>query len=273
VAADASGNVYVTGVSGNGTDWDYRTICYDSDGSIGWNKVYDSGNNDYGFGVAVDPSYYVYVTGYSNNGTDNDYRTICYDSDGSLQWNKVYDSGDNDVGYGVAVDRFFVYVTGYSNNGTDNDYRTIRYDKEGNVGWNKVYDSGDVDYALGVAVDPSYYIYVTGYSNNGTDNDFRTIKYEQDDIPAVEEIPTVSSLTLEIVGNLSATPALNYSLPAGMQGRLTFYSVDGRAVETFALNSSQSTFTWNANKVSAGVYFARLVAGNESVTVKAILAK
>ncbi len=111
------------------------------------------------------------------------------------------------------------------------------------------------------------------WNNSDGDNEIYHARSDGPLFAGVEETPTVSSLTLEIVGNLSATPALNYSLPAGMQGRLTFYSVDGRAVETFALNSSQSTFTWNANKVSAGVYFARLVAGNESVTVKAILAR
>jgi len=269
---DALGNVYVTGYSHNGTDNDFRTIKYDSEGNILWNKVYDSGDSDAARGVAVDALGNVYVTGYSDNGTDYDFRAIKYDSEGNILWNKVYDSGDIDVAYGVAVDALGnVYVTGRSI-GTDYDFRTIKYDSEGNILWNKVYDSGDDDDARGVAVDALGNVYVTGYSDNGTDYDFRTIKYEQH--TSVAEQPSVDfPLVLEVVDNLSSTPILHYAIPTGTQASLTFYSVDGRAVETFALNSSQSTFTWNANKVSAGVYFARLVAGNESVTVKAILAR
>ena len=274
VAVDAAGNVYVTGYTNNGSNNDYLTIKYDTDGNFQWSDARNENYNDEAYRIAVDADANLYVTGRSwNSGGDYDFFTVKYDTDGNFQWKKRYGASEHEAAYGVAVDEYFVYVTGYRDNGVDVDFLTVRYDKEGTFSWEKDFNSGDDDMARGIAVDGSHYLYVTGLYNDGSDYDFRTIKYEQDDIPAVAEIPTVSSLTLEIVGNLSATPTLNYSLPADMQGRLTFYSVDGRAVETFALNSSQSTFTWNANKVSAGVYFARLVAGNESVTVKAILAR
>ncbi|MQY71109.1 hypothetical protein GH141_04165 [bacterium] len=274
VAVDAVGNVYVTGYTNNGINNDYLTIKYDTDGNFQWSDARDENYNDEAYRIAVDADANLYVTGRSgNSGGDYDYFTIKYDTDGNFQWKKRYGGSEYEAAYGVAVDEYFVYVTGGRDNGVDVDFLTVRYDKEGTFSWEKDFDSGDDDMARGIAVDGSHYLYVTGLYNDGSDYDFRTIKYEQDDIPAVAEIPTVSSLTLEIVGNLSATPTLNYSLPADMQGRLTFYSVDGRAVETFALNSSQSTFTWNANKVSAGVYFARLVIAHQSVTVKTILAR
>jgi len=279
VAVDAAGNVYVTGLTNNGSNNDYLTIKYDTDGNFQWSDARNENYNDEAYRIAVDADANLYVTGRSwNSGGDYDFFTVKYDTDGNFQWKKRYGASEHEGAYGVAVDEYFVYVTGYRDNGVDVDFLTVRYDKEGTFSWEKDFDSGDDEMARGIAVDGSHYLYVTGFYYDGSDYDFRTIKYEQDDIPAVAEIPTVSSLTLEIVGNLSATPTLNYSLPAGMQGRLTFYSVDGRAVRTFSVNSSHPTLTWDGHDaagkaVPAGVYFVKLVVDNESVTVKAILAR
>ncbi len=136
--------------------------------------------------------------------------------------------------------------------------------------WNKVYDSGNADVAWGVAVDGEANVYVTGSSHNGTDWDYLILKYEQHTAIA-EQPPTNSPLILEVVENLSATPTLSYTLPAGMTGTLTFYSADGRAIESHSLNPSQSSFTWPADEIPAGVYFAELTVGNYAQTVKAIL--
>jgi len=78
IAVDGSGNVYITGYSYNGTNDDYRTIKYDTNGNIIWNKTYNSGYGDGSYGIAVDASGNVYVTSYSYNGTNSDFRTIKY---------------------------------------------------------------------------------------------------------------------------------------------------------------------------------------------------
>jgi len=177
IAVDVLGNVYVTGRSFNGTNYDFRTIKYDANGNILWNKTYAIGPYNLATGIAVDGSGSVYVTGWSGNGTNSDFRTIKYDTDGNIVWNKAYDSGKEDMGYGITVDGSgSVYVTGWSAN-MNADYRTIKYDASGNVVWNKTYDGGDQDLAYSIAIDGSGNVCVTGGSSNGSTIDYRTIKY------------------------------------------------------------------------------------------------
>jgi len=80
---DGAGNVYVTGGSeGSGTQDDYATVKYDSNGNQQWAARYNGppGNaNDGANALAVDGSGNVYVTGYSyGSGTGYDYATIKY---------------------------------------------------------------------------------------------------------------------------------------------------------------------------------------------------
>jgi uncharacterized delta-60 repeat protein len=84
IAVDASGTIYVTGMSeGSGTDLDYGTIMYSTDGKQLWIKRYNGAynGNDSARAIAVDGSGNVYVTGSSKgSGKDwsGDYATIKY---------------------------------------------------------------------------------------------------------------------------------------------------------------------------------------------------
>lgn len=190
VATDSNDNVIVTGGSydAGGTDTnDYYTIKYDPNGTELWHAIYDSGYNDWAYGVAVDSNDNIIVTGVSQpSGADHDYFTIKYDPHGNILWTKSYDRGYGyeDEAYGVAVDsNDNVIVTGYSEDAAgDYDYCTIKYDQYGSVvaGWPQVYDGGYEDAATGVAVDSDDNVIVTGYSEDaGGDYDYYTIKYDQ----------------------------------------------------------------------------------------------
>ncbi|NYT13695.1 MAG: hypothetical protein GKC01_04195, partial [Candidatus Methanofastidiosa archaeon] len=54
------------------------TIKYDPFGNVIWEKLYNSGKDDYSFDVAVDTNNKIVVTGYVFNGTNNDFFTIKY---------------------------------------------------------------------------------------------------------------------------------------------------------------------------------------------------
>ena len=82
LAADNSGNVYITGQSpGSGTGSDYATVKYSPDGNQLWVVRYNGPANsvDTADTLAVDSSGNVYVTGSSrSSGTFDDYATIKY---------------------------------------------------------------------------------------------------------------------------------------------------------------------------------------------------
>jgi hypothetical protein len=197
IAADLSGNVYVTGFSiGIGSSEDYATIKYDPNGTQLWAARYNGSRNfhDLATDLTVDGLGNVYVTGYSYApGTPWDYATIKYDTNGSQKWAAYYDGGASDFATALVVDVFGnVYVTGYSWPGVGCcilnawDYLTVKYDTNGNQIWVARYSGGltdpgvQGDLARAIAIDTRGNIFVTGVSNRASStSDYATIKYEQ----------------------------------------------------------------------------------------------
>ncbi|MGI8924556.1 MAG: SBBP repeat-containing protein [Fimbriimonadales bacterium] len=168
VAADAQGNVYVTGYSYGSGNFDYATVKYDSAGKEQWVARYNGANgDDFATALATDGSGNVYVTGYSWNGSNReDYATIKYDSEGNEQWVARYHGGSwVDKAYAVAVDPSGnVYVTGESHGSIGSDYATIKYDSSGKEQWVARGPEESVlgERAVALAVDASGNVYVTG---------------------------------------------------------------------------------------------------------------
>ncbi|MGB2768120.1 MAG: SBBP repeat-containing protein [Candidatus Zixiibacteriota bacterium] len=184
MAVDNFGNVYVTGPSGGiGTDSDYATIKYYSNGDTAWVRRYNEPGDEIEFGaaIAVDDSGNVCVTGASSAGG---YCTMKYDPDGNRRWVRYYGGfSRNDAATDIAVDHVGnVYVTGHSTGaGTSKDYATVKYHPGGDTAWTARYygQAGySKDQAWAIAVDGYCNVYVTGVSNNSeTSFDYATIKY------------------------------------------------------------------------------------------------
>ena len=200
IGVDPSGNVYVTGYSSNGTDNDYATINYRSDGTpnANWGTNgalrYDGGyGNDEASALALDNLGNVYVTGFSfSRNKGEDFYTISYDSAGAEHSSARYDgpAHKGDKGNDIVVDasRNF-YVTGDSFRGMKfehSDYATVKFDTFGEIIWDERYDArrNGHDVATAITLDSKRDVYITGksqysLSKNGDalHYDFYTVKY------------------------------------------------------------------------------------------------
>jgi uncharacterized delta-60 repeat protein len=185
LGVDESGNVYVTGDSGEGSEnlSDYVTVKYNPSGVQRWVARYSS-LYDYAADLAVDASGNVWVTGYSyGSGTGYDYATVRYSTRGVQRWVARYHGGlSDDLAYALAVDASGnAYVTGETVIlGGDTDYGTVKYNARGRQQWVNLYDGPGigVDRGNDIAVDASGDVYVTGESEgSGTGPDYATVKY------------------------------------------------------------------------------------------------
>lgn len=80
IALDSAGHAYVTGWSwGVGTNYDYATVKYDSDGYQLWDILYQGTGDNRAGAIALDTAGNVYVTGSSQGAcTDYNYVTVKY---------------------------------------------------------------------------------------------------------------------------------------------------------------------------------------------------
>ena len=185
LVVDSAGNVYVSGHSSNGSNYDFLTVSYDSLGNERWARVKNGAANrdDYVYAIAIDGSQNVFVTGSSRNTANADYFTVSYDSAGTERWARVRNGAANstDEPLDIAVDASGnAFVTGYSSNGSNYDFLTVSYDGSGTERWARVKNgSGNgADQGNAVTVDGVGNVYVTGQANNGTNADFLTVSYD-----------------------------------------------------------------------------------------------
>jgi len=187
ITVDAAGNVYVTGQSLSGTNYDFATVKYNSAGTQQWVSRYNGPQSsiDNAAAVKVDGSGNVYVTGSSTgSGSGLDFATVKYNAAGQEQWAIRYNGTNNadDVPSAMYVDASGnVFVTGGSSGSTSsNDYVTIKYNSAGQEQWNSRYNGtgNDNHISFGIAVSAAGNVYVTGSSiGQGSATDYATVMY------------------------------------------------------------------------------------------------
>ena len=189
IAADANGNVFVTGSSTNGSDFDYATIKYSDTGVPIWTNRYDGSGNghDQATGVAGGGNGNVFVTGASLRGHSiygdlYDYATVAYSGAGMPLWtNRYVGIGDDNEANAIAVDRHGnVFVTGQSIAVPSVQYSyvcaTIAYTGAGAPLWTN--RNTAKSFGQAIAVDSDDNVFVSGFLVVlNSDHDYMTIKY------------------------------------------------------------------------------------------------
>jgi uncharacterized delta-60 repeat protein len=185
MATDASGNIYITGLSYSGTSVDYITVKYNADGTEAWNvreNPAGTGTWNEPTALAVDATGNVIVTGYSPNpeGWLN-YHTIKYSPTGTELWAQAYnyESTDplnpsdvtNSVPWAVTTDTAGnIYVTGVFDTYMGRT-GTIKYNATGAQQWTQSYRSG-TEYTQSFAIAlHNNKVYVAGLHNGEFSDD------------------------------------------------------------------------------------------------------
>ena len=206
ITIDSSGNVYVTGVTFGGLDWntsaganDLFVVKYNSSGTKQWTEQLGSESTDTANGVATDSSGNVYLEGVTYgrlNGISNSGRTdvfvIKFNSSGTRQWTKPLGTAQNDLANGVSIDSSGnFYVAGVTYKDLDGNTRAgsadlfvAKYNSSGTKQWTKHLGTSGRDHARGVATDSSGNVFVAGDTYGGLDgntnagyNDLFVVKY------------------------------------------------------------------------------------------------
>jgi hypothetical protein len=290
MALDAAGNVYITGESSNGTNSDYATVKYTTDGLQSWVVRFNgpANGNDGARGVVVDQSGNVSVTGYTDVGGGlSDYATIRYDASGIQQWVSRYNGPANrtDAAEAIALDQLGnIYVTGESQDAFGYDFATVKYSTTGLQVWAARYN-GPIfgnDRATSIAVFvssgpflTSAIVYVTGGSDGlGTGVDFATIKYTQPPVfsggdpiflkqEAVSQDETSNYNLKSFPNPFNGNTKLIYSLPQESKVTIKLYDMQGREVAILVnerKNAGNHEEDVNTSKFAKGSYICRMIA-------------
>ncbi len=189
VAADQSGNVFVTGNSYNALTgaYGYATVKYAGNGTALWTNRYDGGAGDAGGSfphhLALDAAGNVVVAGESHNlSTGADVVTIRYSADGVAMLTNRYGTANDDQSPGMVLDaasNACLIVQSYPPDSSQWDYVTLEYNAAGNAVWTNFYkgSTNGFDVAEGIAADAAGNVFITGGSVGTNGQAMATLKY------------------------------------------------------------------------------------------------
>jgi alpha-tubulin suppressor-like RCC1 family protein len=172
---DSAGNIYVSGVSFNDTNYDVVTVKYDTAGEVIWTRSFDTGADEWMSAAVMDGNDNLYIMGSawdSQQGT-NAVFIVKYGSNGDLLWQHT-DNGWNPLGIGLDAGNN-LYVSENTSDGVNSVTRTVKYDSNGGEQWHWDYTWNPDHYFRGMTTDANGNIYLTGDTVTG---ELVTAKYD-----------------------------------------------------------------------------------------------
>lgn len=176
VAADSSGNIYVSISAVGGSSYTMHTIKYNSSGVIQWNKKLATASGTSPcepYGIGCDSSGNIYIVGYVGYGASSTSTCVIkYDTFGILQWQRIgsgYSSSQSPYKSIAVSSAGDVYICGWSySNGSWPEALVYKYNTSGVKQWgNRLTASSTSSQSYGVGYDLSGNCYVSGQQSGG----------------------------------------------------------------------------------------------------------
>jgi hypothetical protein len=264
VAADAAGNVLVTGFfespsitfgitvltnAGSGVSPDLFVVKYDGAGNVLWANSAGGTGDDAGRSIATDATGNVLVTGFFISPSITFGTTPLTTTGG-----------------------FDIFI--------------VKYAPAGNVLWANSAGGTEDDRGRGVATDAGGNVLVTGefYSpsitfgttvlTNAIAGDYDMFIAKLDNITGIAE-ENYSVETINIFPNpFSGSTTISFSLPQSQKVSFRIVDMSGRLVTILAdkiFETGENEIIWNAKRVNSGIYFLRMETVNFSAIRKLIV--
>lgn len=164
VAADDSGNCYVSGLSGDPTvASDLWFAKFSPTGDSVWSKVMDYGPSDVAYRVTKGPGSALALCGILWGASSAQGIVVRFRPDGETLWTRTTHPGTYDGLMGMTIDRNGDLVaSGMTSRGSTDALLTVKYDSTGALVWLKTLDIGDGEQGLGASYDSLGNVYVAG---------------------------------------------------------------------------------------------------------------
>ncbi len=268
--------------------YDVYLIRTDADGDTLWTKTYGGTGYDAGGSVQECAGGGFIIAGVTESfGAGlRDVYLIRTNADGDTLWTKTY--GGTDFDWGCSVEEcagggFIIagwtgsFGTGYV------DVYLIRTDADGDTLWTKTYGGTGYNWGKSVQECADGGFIIAGWTESfGVDSaDVYLIRVSE---TGVEEETgnrhKAIGISLEVYPNPCFGKAvIRYTCPFSVSGheprtRITIYDVAGKLIHTLVDKEMEPGYydiDWHPQELKAGIYFAKLSAGNYSLTKKLIL--
>lgn len=266
-----SGEIYLTG---------NRTVKINSGFAVEWEII----NTFYGESVKCDNSGNVFVTG--NTGyisSSSNVITQKLSAAGQLMWSQVYDSPVNgeDFVYDLLITpNGSILITGTTEISSGNqDMFLIKYSNSGGFMNSNFYNDMTEDESKQIILFNGNDVVLCGLSGSGYSFDKVTlVKFS--DVTAItpqnNQVPGGFSLSQNYPNPFNPSTKISFSLPKASFVKMAVYDVTGKEVETLVnenMNAGSFEVDFNASKLTSGIYFCRITAGEFTDVKKMMLVK
>ena len=178
VAADDSGNCYVSGLSGEpGVASDLWFARFSPTGDSVWSRTMDFAMSDIGYRATKGPGSALAFCGILLGSDSAQGVVVRFRPDGETLWTRTASAGTFGGLLGIGADRDGNFVSsGMMSEGMEDSLLTVKYDSSGALVWTRTLDIGSGEQGLGAACDSLSDIYVAGLLNEYPANSF-AVKY------------------------------------------------------------------------------------------------